>query len=641
MKTLNWLSQVPWLKEIVQYKATLNQARQTAQEGQFQQAIALLEPALARSSRSDGNELLAKLRRVIKGKEHFRDGLMAEQANDLDGAVVLAEVLYKEALEFLPELTECQMRLGIIALKTEQWGWAITYLNGIEGEHAAYLRGFAYAQQGKFQQANREWRQVPHIQTQRKILKTLFQRDQLQRIQKVEQLVDRHSLQQAKIASQKFLQKFGSHPLVEENLDSHIQARLDTAVWQDRDWQETFMATEQAWLERQDITSLHNLAVAAYYRAQAESEDTIPESLLVNLIIAWTTALANIHLDPSLLQVPWMGNNSVDLNEIASALKQEIEQFIDAVRDKDLEQYLRLRDRYRLEMTTLHLIGNSPACGVRMKKLLLLPGYYERYCKKSQNFSLPAQLWGTLYTAWGPAVAACLEGDIVRAVQIKPVSKPVTQAEVLGQQFVAYYEGCYHLQNQHWHQAVFPLQQAQAEIKKSADWCEEMDRLCGIQRQLISEFSEHLEFAQFWYDLLGSQLARSYLAEYRVEQVQEWWVKEQITDKQALEKLKKIKQIDSQNPILADLLNAVETKLELDEIDRLLKAKRWEEAISRAKRSGNSQVKYCMAEFFLKFGAESQGLDFEAIYQLGRWAYELCPNEPSFQEVYRQLRLCY
>ena len=51
------------------------------------------------------------------------------------------------------------------------------------------------------------------------------------------------------------------------------------------------------------------------------------------------------------------------------------------------------------------------------------------------------------------------------------------------------------------------------------DFVREIDLLCEKQRQKIDKFDEHLEFAQFWYELLGSKPARSYLAEYKAKQI--------------------------------------------------------------------------------------------------------------------------
>ncbi len=88
-------------------------------------------------------------------------------------------------------------------------------------------------------------------------------------------------------------------------------------------------------------------------------------------------------------------------------------------------------------------------------------------------------------------------------MQLKPSSKPAIEAEFFAKKFVAYHEGCYQLQHQQWREAMSPLNQAQAGIKASTAWLQEVDRLCGLKRQALSEFREHLEFAQFCYDPNG------------------------------------------------------------------------------------------------------------------------------------------
>ena len=624
-------------QEEEKYETVLNQAYYCATEGRFQEAVALIKPILVQFSRSDGQELLAKLERLVKGKERFRAGLLAEKAGDFN----VATTKYQEAYRILPELTESRIRLGILAVKNNNSTKALSYLEGISGEQAAYIRGFVYAKQGNWQQADREWKSVFHteVKTQRQVLKTLVQRDRLLTIKKIEELVEGEHLEQAKSASLKFMEKFGSEPLVQGNLDGHIQLRLEATVWESQDWHTIAAAAEQNWLKRQDITSLHNWAVASYYQTQTDS------TKLADLIIAWSTALANIHINPVLKDIPWLGSTPVDLREVSSNLTRLLEKSIDAVKDKNIEEYFRLRDRYRREVVALRLMGNSPSCGMRVvKEIFLTPGCYQRHRDYLPGISFPAQFWGALYTDWGLAVAACLEGDTARAIQIKPVNTPYSEAERFAFSLVSYHEGCYHIQNQNWREAITPLKQAKAEIKASSNWREEIDRLCGIQRQEIENFDEHLDFAQFWYELLGSQPARSYLAEYKAEQIREKFANEKISLSQALRELKKIKDIDERNPVVLELIKNVEIIQQIDEIFDLMKRHRFEEAIRRAKYSTHKEVKYRVAEFLIKIllkDVENRQMPPHEILQLGRWAKELCPYEPAFQEIYRSLELYY
>lgn len=623
------------------YETILQRVQQASLDGRLRGAIALLESALTNFPRSDGIKLLEQLQRTVKGREKFRQGLTSEQLGALKGAAAM----YEQAKVLLSEPTGCQIRLGLVAIKLKDWAIALSHLEGVHGEQAAYLRGFAHAQQGDLQQAHREWKFLSHaeIESQQEIIKSLSQRQRLLSIQNVEQLVKNESLEKAKTASAAFINKFGSDSLIQGNLDEHIQPRLEIAVWQGTDWGTIADTVERVWIEQPNLTSLHNWAVAIYYHAQGD------RTKVSDLIIALSTALANLRHDPALQDVPWLGNTPVDYDSVFSDLRRRLEEAIDIFKDEDINEYLQLRDRYRLELVALRLMGEPPTRGMKVKQVFVTPGCYQRYYSQWRDTCVdigPSQdILRSLYSPWGLAVAACVEGDTPRAMQLKPLTKPGVEAEIFGKKFVAYHEGCYQLQHQQWREAMTSLKQAQAEIKASTDWQKEVDRLCGVQRQAVSEFAEHLEFAQLWYELLGSQPARSYLAEYKTGQLQQKLANKQISADKALQELQAIKRIDERNPFVLDLIERVELSQELEEINRLLKSRQLEEVVRRARRSSHERVRYIVAEFFIDIlvkGINSGELnDPEEIQQIGRWAYEICPDEPAFQKVYRELGLRY
>lgn len=640
------------------YESQLKHAQQASQEGKLRGTIALLESASANFPRQDGIELLEQLKRTVKGREKFRQGLSTEKLGDFRGAALMyqeAKILLSEPTEYPIRLgivpIECQIRLGIVAIKTEDWKTALSHLNGLPGEQAAYLRGFAHAKQGDLQQAHREWQSSTHktIESQKELLKNLAQRQRLLTIQNIEQLVKAENLDRAMAVSTTFVQKFGADSLVQENLDNHILPRIETAVWQNSDWGTIADTVEKAWIAQPNLTSLHNWVVAIYYYALAKPPETRDFDSLQDLIVGLSTALANIRQDPALKNIPWLGNKLVDYDSVFSDLLRRLEEAIDAIKDKNITQYLKLRDRYRLEVTALRLMGKPPTKGMKMNDIFVTPGCYERYSNQLPfnwigSLNSIQDIQRSLYTSWGLAVAACIEGDIQRAIQLKPSNKSKSEVESFAQKFVAYHEGCYQLQQQKWKQAKSSLQQARAEIKATSEWRTEVDRLCGIQRQAITEFKEHLEFAQFWYDLLGSPPAKSYLAEYKVEQIRGKLVKEEISLQKALQELLKVKQIDEKNPILLDLIDNIEIAQAMQEILDLLKRDLLREAVSRAKSSKHQQVRFQLADIYIDLlinGAETRRMPSDLIYQLGKWAYELCPNEPTFREVYRQLGLGY
>ena len=64
-----------------------------------------------------GTLLLQKLQQTLKGREQFRQGLAAEKAGDFKAAVSL----YKNAKLLLSSSTYCQIRLALVAIKTQAW----------------------------------------------------------------------------------------------------------------------------------------------------------------------------------------------------------------------------------------------------------------------------------------------------------------------------------------------------------------------------------------------------------------------------------------------------------------------------------------------------------------------------------------
>ncbi|MEH2081686.1 MAG: peptidase M, neutral zinc metallopeptidase site [Nostoc sp.] len=617
------------------YDAAFQKVQQAESEGKLQAAIALLKNALTNFSRSDGLHLLQKLQQTLKGREQFRQGLTAEKAGDFKAATSL----YTNAKLLLPNSTYCQIRLALVAIKTQAWATALTHLEAIPGEQAAYLRGFAYAQQEDLQVAYKEWQRLttPNIAKQREIIKNLSQRQRLLRLQNIEQLVKAENWDNAKTESTQFIQKFGFDPLVDKNLNEHIQPRLEVEVWQEKNWRIIVDNAEKAWISNPNITTLHNWAIANYYLAQTEPIK------LFRLIISFSTALANITEDPSLQDVPWLENNSVEFTSISLNIKHRIATLIDTYKDTNIIEYLNLRDYYRLELLSLNLMGEPSKWGMKIKNIFITPGCYQHYLPQWQGsydnrINANQKILNSLYTNWGLAMAACLEGDYQRAIQLKPLTTDNSDIAAFAQKFVAYHEGYYQLQQQKWQEAIIPLKQAKPEIQASNDWQQEIDRLCGLQRQTISEFQEHLEFAQFWYDLLGSRDARSYLAEYKAEQIREQIANEQLSLATGLRELQKLKEIDNQNPVVIDLIQRIEFQQELELIENLLKNNQFEEAVQRAKKSQAQRIRNIVSDICVEIlikGFQNRDLGFEDIYQLGYWAYELCPDDPNVQEVYR------
>lgn len=541
---------------LIEYNAALRQAHQIAVQGRFQDALAQFEPVHHQFPQAGGVYLLRELRRIVDGKRHFHQGLLAEKAGDFQVAVEH----YQNAIMYVPQLkTQSCIRLAILAVKTNNWTQALSHLEGISGEQADYIRGFAYVKQENWQQAQQEWQSLPHprIQQQCEVLNTLVQmqekRDRLLGMQQIEQYIDTENLEAAESASKNFIQKFGFDSRVQVNLDEYIRPRLEMVAWEERDWSRIAKAAEQRWIKQQDVTSLHNWVVASYYQAQTDPNQ------LADLIIAWSTDLANLHQNPSLVNLPWRENTPVDWGEMASELKQKIEDNINTLADEN--QKKQLRELLHLDSYALELMGNPPTRGMMVNNVFLTPGCYQRHRTQLNTVSFledpntnaddTNQLLATLYTVWGPVVVACQDGDLVRALQIKRGLKATSDTEQFAYHFVSYHEGCYHLQSNRWRQAIIPWKQARTLIKANAQWYEKIDKLCETHCQAIKTIDEYQDFIQFWDDLLDSASAKRYLLEIKAMKIRA--LRTNGNFREAVWELQKLRYSHKYNPLLLDL----------------------------------------------------------------------------------------
>ena len=602
-----------------EFEDILTKVNQLAKQKQFQKAFDLLKPIYVKFPRLDSKELLEKLRQLARGKKFFLDALMAEKAGELKKAINN----YKKALKFVPNLTESHIRLAVIEIKTHQWEKVISQLEGINEEQAAYLRGFAYAKQENWQQAKHEWDSISHIniQSQLQILNTLIEQDKLSKIQEIQQLVEVKNFKQAKLVSQEFLTKFGSDKLIESNLNECIQRNLDTELWKTHDWQKIAEIAEQNWLICQDIKSLHNWAMAIYFLSQIEP------SKLTEIIISIATLLANIHIDPSLNNIPWLMNKPVELDEVFLSVKQILDNLIHEIKNNNIEEYLRLRDQFRLDFIAIEEMGKPPTSGVKINELFLTPGCYKFFHRQLSNNSIikieklyTGLYQQSLYSIWGLAVAACVEGDITRAISIKPTNtKSQTKVEIFAQKFVSYHEGYYYLENNSWRDAINPLKQAKILIMDNAEWFKKIDKLCQKQRRKITDFNDHLHFAQFWYDLLDSELSRGYLGEYKAREVIEKFVNKELGVGRTLEKLSQIKRNYGNNPVVNDFIERIELLDEEEKINNAIANNNWKYAVNLAKQSRHQAIKNNLTNHAIKiFNEINQNLSELSVNNLSK-----------------------
>ena len=279
-------------------------------------------------------------------------------------------------------------------------------------------------------------------------------------------------------------------------------------------------------------------------------------------------------------------------------------------------------------------IRDNPVEGIHIDGLTILPGLYRTHPDRN-TVKLPEQFWATLYTRWGESVAACLQGDRVRGVALKPLTCQ-SNLEQIANTFVSFHQGCHYLQQKQWQKAENPLKEAKPALKNHPEWIEEIDRLYLELQEEIEGFENLLRMNRNWYELVQTTNSKMYYVRYKALEIVRRLDDQKIEESKALSELEKLKQIDYNNAILNELIEEIIFRKDAREVRRLMERNRFSEAIEKAKRSRSQKLRHITAQLCLTLLIEnSQKLPPELLIELVRSAYELCPDDPEFREVYK------
>jgi hypothetical protein len=652
-----------------QYCRELKNAKSFCQQADFSKAFKAARMAIASFPREDGQKFLRSLERILESKTIFQKGLQYEQSRELD----LALDCYTRAYKLMPDLLECRFRQVIVVCKQENWEQALTFLDGLNGDRAKYLRGFIFAKQQNYDDNAREWQglRVSGLDSQRSKLQIIKQKDYLLDLQAIEKFVDQGDLEKAANISYKALERHPQAEIISKNLENHILPRLDSEAWKQTDinWNILRGKTGSTWLERPNLQSLHNWAVAAYYCAMNTEYPTL--DLIMEFNASWGTAIANLPDDPSLDNLPWLGNTKPDRIQLKKKLEELWDRVLDRVKDNDLDTYMKVRDWQRLDRYTLNILTSSTKPIIKLGSTWILPStidFLQQFEKLNDNLtksildiqhqstflrSIIARIAKTqksildiqhqytilptssqlslFYSPLGIAIAACLDGDVERGLQLKNYNLGyLNHKEHLNNAhaMLSYFESCHLLKKNQWQNALQLAKQFKQSIQKNSEWLSEIDRLCeSIVRELDEK--DQITFAKLWLETTSSKASRNYYTECKTEEIRMQIGKERITPQQGLSKLRELTDIDTSNPVYRDLISRIEVVLVNQEVQQFLKRGEIESAVNRAMRSGSREVKQTLAEvlFSILQEADRTGrISYGERMQVVGWITNLVPD---------------
>jgi hypothetical protein len=628
-----------------QYCQELKNAKSYCQQADFPKAFQSARMAIASFPREDGQKFLRNLERILESKTIFQQGLQHEKSRELD----LALDCYTKAYKLMPDLLECRFRQVIVACKQENWEQALTFLDGLNSDRASYLRGFIFAKQQNYDDNTREWQGLrsSELNTQRSRLNIIRQKAYLLDLQAIEKFVDRGDLEKAAEVSHKALERHPQAEVIRKNLDTHILPRLDAEAWKQPEinWNTLLEKTRSIWLERPNLQSLHNWAVAAYYCAMNTAYPKI--DLMMEFNASCGTAIANLPDDPSLSNLPWLGNTKPDRAQLKQKLEELWDRVLDRFKEHDLNTYMQVRDWQRLDRYMLNILTSSTKPIINLGSTWILPSaidFLQQLEKSNNNLTksmldmqhrykiLPtsSQL-SLLYSPLGIAIAACLDGDVERGLQLKNYNSGyLDHKEHLNNAHatLSYFESCHLLKKNQWQNALQLAKQFKQLIQKNSEWLSEIDRLCELIVRELDE-KDQITFAKLWLETTSSKASRNYYTECKTEEIRMQIGKERITPQQGLSKLRELTDIDTSNPVYRDLISRIEVVLVNQEVQQFLKRGEIESAVNRAMRSGSREVKQTLAEVLfsiLQEGDRTGRISYGERMQVVGWITKLVPD---------------
>ncbi|MBF2058374.1 MAG: peptidase M, neutral zinc metallopeptidase, zinc-binding site [Cyanobacterium sp. T60_A2020_053] len=621
-----------------EYEDTLKDVKEIISIGNFNLALRKLNSALSKFIRKDGEDLQAKLNKIIQAENCYQKGLIAEKNNDFENA----KKSYLATLHHWQTFPDINYRLAVVEVKQNNYSSALSYLQSLKGENVDYLRGFIYLQQNQWQKTAQAWQKIsnPILKQDLESLSILLNRSRFELIANIEKLVSAGKYEEAQHQSVEFWANYGHNAIIENNLNNHIKPLLDTQIWQEEDSLKRVKILQENWRKNSDITSLHNLTIALYSHCQKD------EKYLETWLSFWMTNIFNLNDNPQLKNLSWLDSTQINYQEVEENLMQIASSTIDSYKNDNLPRYFQLRDIFRRDKLALELMNKKSYQKIKLGDILITPSLYQQESNHLKKIPLKDNILHSLYTDWGLAVSACLTGDTERGIQIKPARNPELSVEKYANNLLTYYEGCYHLQNDSWQKAMALLQQVKSLIKSNREWQENIEKLCKKQRQKIDKLEDELKFAESWYNLLDSSVSASYFAEQKAINIYNRLVNDDITLSDAISELNKLKKLAPNNVLVNDVYGKVKIQQELTTIQDLLKRNDYEGAVQKAKYSSHHEVKYRIAKFFIEIVLNAiqkpNSLSYEdkvVLRDIANWAHQICPNEAEFIPLYRALDL--
>jgi hypothetical protein len=606
--------------------------------GRFKEALKILE------EKEDCLETYKLLRECLSKASKADDYLQQAICAERDGDFSSATRFYSEVLILYPNHIGVKLHLCIVLIRQQYWREALHCIQDIDLDIARYLMGFIHYKLGNLKKANSLWNGInlSGIDKDKESLKKLLKQEKNKQKKLILDKLNSKEFREAKVLSENYIEYLDDDPLIIDNLRNYIIPQLEEGIWEDKNPEVNVDYARERWIKSPSIATLHNYAVSSYYFAQNMKVSPGNLNRLIETFASMFTTLANLSLDPSLANLPWLGHrlpSDTNFKFIISYIKGELERLIEQYKERYSKEYSKLKDYYLLEEISLEAIIETSQ-GIKLGNFYITPTLFRLYRDKLSLSiqSHPKAPWSYLYTNFGLGVALCLKGNVERVIEIKSSlydAKPLGKEESLAEEFISYHEGSFYLMNKTWKKAKPVLGKVQ--LASHPEWRDNIDQLMEAQSQDIASSEEKEEFSQFWLSLGKTERAINYHVCCELEKLHDRFEKGRITPKQMLETLKKLLATYPDNAKLISLTKELEISLKLDEFIELISRGQVDSAIRLVESSKNRELRFRAAQKLIDIACreiKNRNYNPKFIIAMATIAYRIAPYEQEFQDFY-------
>jgi hypothetical protein len=612
------------------FEAQVSAAEQARFRRRLATARALLVQATQAFPREDGLAALSRVEGEGRALASLFDGVVAAR----DRAWARAERAFGAAVEAYgpdaPGALPARLFQVSMLLRRGHPDRALTLLEGLRGPVAASRRAIALVQLGRFLEGAAEFEACKltdhatnaRAHRARRLWRTLST---------IERCVANGAWEEGEQEARLHLAS-EDDDTVRSALHETLEAARARSRWDQASPEARIRLTLADMQRAPSPQRLHQWFVAL------ESLVDVDQSLTPSWAVACFAVLANLASSPAFAS-PHRTWTEADKEVVEAALRKRLEDRLDWARSSTSPVEAEWRALWHIEAAASSLAGPERRMPVR-DGLQLTPGLWRQLGERLEEVppaadgSLESEAFAALYGPCAAPVAAWLARDLevtMRAPVPDALADPWRGHATLARGLQAVERGLETLEAEASWQGLLPHREL---LRRHRPWCDRADKLAQATVDELTDEAKRVYVAG-WYAAIGSAASRTWHVNVEVADLWEALSEENVAKQDALAKLEGLLRSDPRNAAAQRLRELVRDSMIAAELDGLMRAGDWPEAVDLAVARGSDDIRARTAEVLWGILTENhRGMDPDLVTWFVRSLYRLCPDDPNYRELY-------